>query len=94
MRRDFVANASHELRSPLTVITGYLDTMVDDEALRSNWAQPIEQMREQANRMAHIVTELLELSRLEGSGRASTEEIVDVCGLLGLAAKRFRTAAA
>ena len=87
MRRDFVANASHELRSPLTVITGYLDTMVDDEALPSTWAQPIEQMREQANRMAHIVTELLELSRLEGSGRAGTEEIVDVCGLLGLSRK-------
>lgn len=87
MRRDFVANASHELRSPLTVITGYLDTMVDDEALQSTWAQPIGQMRDQANRMAHIVTELLELSRLEGSGRAGTEEIVDVCGLLGLSRK-------
>ena len=33
MRKDFVANASHELRSPLTVITGYLDTLADDTAL-------------------------------------------------------------
>ena len=64
--------------------------MVDDTALRSTWAQPIEQMRDQANRMAHIVTELLELSRLEGSGRASTEEIVDVCGLLGLSQKELQ----
>jgi len=89
MRRDFVANASHELRSPLTVLTGYLDTMADDETLLSTWGQPIEQMRDQAGRMAHIVTELLELSRLEGSGRASTEEIVDVAGLLGLSRKAF-----
>lgn len=82
MRRDFVANASHELRSPLTVITGYLDTMADDKALLSTWVQPVAQMQDQASRMAHIVTELLELSRLEGSGRASTEDIVDVVGLL------------
>jgi two-component system phosphate regulon sensor histidine kinase PhoR len=87
MRRDFVANASHELRSPLTVLTGYLDTMADDEALLSTWAQPIAQMRDQASRMAHIVTELLELSRLEGSGSATTEELVDVCGMLALSRK-------
>ena len=82
MRRDFVANASHELRSPITVMSGYLDTMADDEELVDTWAQPVRQMQDQARRMTKIVAELLELSRLEGAGSASTEEVVDIAALL------------
>jgi two-component system phosphate regulon sensor histidine kinase PhoR len=87
MRREFVANASHELRSPLTVITGYLDTLAQDEGMPADWEKPIEQMRIQSNRMNAIVAELLELSRLEGGGAAPMDEIVDVCGLLAAARK-------
>ena len=90
MRRDFVANASHELRSPLTVISGYLDTLTEDEDVPVAWAQPLEQMKAQADRMAQIVAELLELSRLEGAGRASTDDIVDVVGLMNLGRKAFQ----
>ena len=71
MRRDFVANASHELRSPLTVISGYLDSLADDAKLEKDWGQPIRQMQLQARRMNTVVSELLELSRLESAGRAS-----------------------
>lgn len=89
MRRDFVGNASHELRSPLTVINGYLESMADDPAVSAEWEQPIAQMRAQAQRMNYIVAELLELSRLESSGQAATDEIVDVCGLLAAARKGY-----
>ncbi len=89
MRRDFVANASHELRSPLTVISGYLDTLTEDAEVPTAWSQPLEQMKAQADRMGRIVAELLELSRLEGAGRASFEDIVDVAGLLNLCRKAF-----
>lgn len=82
MRRDFVANASHELRSPLTVINGYLGAMADDKELVSAWAQPVRQMQDQVTRMTRIVSELLELSRLESSGQAGTGEIVDVGALI------------
>lgn len=87
MRREFVANASHELRSPLTVISGYLDTVADDDEMPEHWRKPLEQMRSQANRMNHIVAELLELSRLEGAGAASQEELVDVGGLIAATKK-------
>ena len=89
MRRDFVANASHELRSPLTVISGYLDGMAEDNRLPEDWAQPVSQMRDQAVRMNRIISELLELSRLEASGNATMEETVDVAGLLAAGRKAF-----
>ena len=89
MRRDFVANASHELRSPLTVISGYLDSLTEDPELEKNWGQPIRQMQEQARRMNTVVSELLELSRLESAGPAGKDEAVDVGGLLAAAKKSF-----
>jgi len=81
MRRDFVANASHELRSPLTVISGYLDSMVDDETL-AEWRVPLRQMQSQALRMKQIITELMELSRLESAGPASAADTVNVASVI------------
>lgn len=89
MRREFVANASHELRSPLTVISGYLDTLVSDTSAPDEWKKPLEQMQAQTARMNKIVAELLELSRLEGSGAATEDELVDVPALLAAAKKTF-----
>ena len=82
MRRDFVANASHELRSPLTVISGYLDALADDNELPAQWAKPVEEMQSQSSRMKQILSELLELSRLESAGSASQDEAVDMAALM------------
>ena len=82
MRQDFVANASHELRSPLTVIGGYLDAMADDEGLDAAWREPVQEMRRQSDRMRGIVQDLLELSRLEAQTAPAEQEPVDVAGLL------------
>lgn len=81
MRRDFVANASHELRSPLTVISGYIDSIADAPDIPSDWAKPVQQMRGQARRMRKILGELLELSRLESAGDADTTDVVEVATL-------------
>ncbi len=82
MRKDFVANASHELRSPLTVIGGYLDAMADDAALDVAWREPVLEMRRQSDRMRGIVQDLLELSRLEAQGGPAEQATVDVAGML------------
>jgi two-component system phosphate regulon sensor histidine kinase PhoR len=89
MRRDFVANASHELRSPLTVISGYLDSLVDDESIPETWTRPVAQMQGQAQRMRQILGEMLELSRLESAGKAAVDESVDVAALLDAARHTF-----
>ncbi len=84
MRKDFVANASHELRTPLTVLSGYLEAMQDDGELAERWAGPVGEMRRQAQRMDKLVTDLLELSRLELADRAEEYSAVDMGALLGL----------
>jgi two-component system, OmpR family, phosphate regulon sensor histidine kinase PhoR len=87
MRKDFVANASHELRSPLTVISGYLDSMSEDAALDPAWASPVAEMRRQAERMNAIVHDLLELSKLESADKEAGEDLIDVAGMLALLRK-------
>jgi len=84
VRRDFVANASHELRSPLTVISGYLETLGQDPALDADFAAPIAEMRRQAARMNAIVRDLLELSRLEETDERAGGEPLDVPALMAL----------
>ena len=86
MRRDFVANASHELRTPLTVISGYLEAMAED-GVAEDQAFPVGQMQSAAKRMNNIISELLELSRLESGGPAGFDNTVDV-GALFVAAKQ------
>jgi two-component system, OmpR family, phosphate regulon sensor histidine kinase PhoR len=87
MRRDFVANASHELRSPLTVITGYLDSMRSDDTVPEEWRQPVSDMTQQAARMRAIIDDMLTLSRLESGAQGRSDEAVDVPGLLALIRK-------
>ena len=87
VRRDFVANASHELRSPLTVISGYLETLSQDPALDRDLAGPVAEMRRQAERMTAIIHDLLELSRLEQTAERVGGEPVDIAALLALLRK-------
>ena len=66
MRRDFVANVSHELKTPLTVINGYLENLMDDDDENTaHWSDVLDQMHQQSGRMSQIVNDLLLLSRLE-----------------------------
>jgi two-component system phosphate regulon sensor histidine kinase PhoR len=91
MRKDFVANASHELRSPLTVISGYLDALADDEKLDHTWNSPVLEMRRQAERMGMIINDLLELSKLESGDRRVEDQPIDVGGMLALLRREVST---
>jgi two-component system phosphate regulon sensor histidine kinase PhoR len=81
-RRDFVANASHELRSPLTVISGYLEVLGDAGDTPEAWRGPVAEMRRQAERMTRILRDLIELTRLESAEASAARDFVDVGGML------------
>ena len=66
MRQDFVANVSHEMRTPLTVIRGYLELMQPDIAERlQDWLPYFEQMQQQMMRIEWLIEDLLLLSKIE-----------------------------
>jgi two-component system phosphate regulon sensor histidine kinase PhoR len=77
VRRDFVANASHELRTPLTSIRGFVEAL-EDGAVHdpSTSARFLGKIRTHADRMAALVEDLLELSRLESGDRSPNWEEV------------------
>ncbi|HTQ36324.1 MAG TPA: phosphate regulon sensor histidine kinase PhoR [Steroidobacteraceae bacterium] len=87
MRKDFVANASHELRSPLTVISGYLETLLSEEELDHGLRAPLAEMQRQARRMNDIVGGLLDLSRLDAATQEAGSDDVDVPALLAVLGK-------
>jgi two-component system phosphate regulon sensor histidine kinase PhoR len=86
MRKDFVANASHELRSPLTVVAGYLETLGSDPGL-GEVAAPIAEMRRQTDRMTRIIEDLLELSRFEANDGPIQGAPIDVAAMAALLRK-------
>jgi two-component system phosphate regulon sensor histidine kinase PhoR len=70
VRRDFVANASHELRTPLTSIKGFVEALEDGATTDPATARRfLGKIRTHADRMAMLVADLLELSRLESGER-------------------------
>ena len=68
VRRDFVANVSHELKTPLTSISGYAETLLSDTPSRETTRQFLTTILGNARRMQRLVDDLLDLSRIE-SGR-------------------------
>ncbi len=83
VRRDFISNVSHELRTPLTVIMGYLETLLDNDSPDlAMWSQPLRGMRQQADRMVHLIEDLLMLARLESQKTPGPGKPVAVPALL------------
>lgn len=82
MRRDFIANVSHELSTPLTVISGYLESLLGRPRPAERVDAALEQMRQQAERMTHLVNDLLQLSRLEIDDAREPEMEIDVAAML------------
>jgi two-component system, OmpR family, phosphate regulon sensor histidine kinase PhoR len=79
MRREFVANVSHELRSPLTAVLGFIETLKgaakDDPVARDRFLTIMER---EAGRMNRLIHDLLHLSRVEADERVRPTERVDV----------------
>ena len=82
VRRDFIADVSHELKTPLTVLTGFLETLVDVELDDKRRQRYLALMQEQAKSMQRLVEDLLTLSSLESEQNAPTETEFAIVPLL------------
>ncbi len=79
VRREFVANVSHELKTPLTAIHGFVETMLDDEQMsRETQQRFLSKLRDQSARLAVLVSDLLTLSRVESEASAVDQEPLDL----------------
>lgn len=83
MRADFVANVSHELRSPLSALAGFIETLKgpakEDVAARARF---LDIMEGEAHRMARLIDDLLSLSRVEANEHLRPRAAVNIAGLL------------
>ncbi|MGH8736745.1 MAG: phosphate regulon sensor histidine kinase PhoR [Burkholderiales bacterium] len=80
MRRDFVANVSHELKTPVTVLSGFVDTLAD-ESIELSSAQRkrfLALMDDQARRMRRLIEDLLTLSALESGAMPEDEQAIEI----------------
>jgi len=80
-RRNFVSSVSHELKTPLTVLVGFLEALSDAETL-PHQNRPLELMQQQASRMQLLVNDLLTLSRLEIESKTVDEVPLPICQLI------------
>ncbi len=78
MRRDFVANVSHEMRTPLTVLAGFVETLQTLDLSPQEIRRYLDLMAVQSERMQTLVSDLLMLSRLEGSPLPGMSDWVDI----------------
>ena len=80
MRRDFVANVSHEIRTPLTVLSGFIETLQTLPLKEEERTRYLALMAQQSQRMQTLVSDLLTLSRLEGSPLPGLPGMVSATG--------------
>lgn len=87
-QRDFLANVSHELKTPLTSIQGFAQAILDGAA-----SQPADAARviyEEAGRMRRLVEDLLDLARIESGNPELRREVLDLTGIVGRVAENFQ----
>jgi two-component system OmpR family sensor kinase len=92
-RKQFIASASHELRTPIFSLGGFLELLADEDLDEETRRQFLDQLRGQVDRMRKLATELLDLSRLESGALELRPEPTDLGMLAREVANEFTPAA-
>jgi signal transduction histidine kinase len=94
IRRDFVANVSHELKTPATslrLLAESLEETIDKDPIQARLFAA--QLKKETERLSHLITDLLDLTRLESQERVENPVPVDVRGVLMTVLARMRRVA-
>jgi two-component system, OmpR family, sensor kinase len=92
-RKEFIANASHELRTPIFSLGGFMELLQDEDLDESTRAEFIATMREQVARLQKLATDLLDLSRLDAGSLDVEREPIPLRALANQIAHEFSAAA-
>jgi len=92
-RKEFIANASHELRTPIFSLGGFVELIDEDDPDPAARAEFVATMREQIERLTKLTTDLLDLSKLDADVLKVRAERLDLRELAGSIAAEFRPAA-
>ena len=84
MRNSFLANVSHDLRTPMTTIAGFVDGMISGVIPSEKQPEYLEIVSSEVHRLSRLVSEILDVSRLESGERKLTETRFDICEMARL----------
>jgi signal transduction histidine kinase len=91
-RKQFIATASHELRTPIFSLGGYVELLQDEDLDETTRQRFLAQIRDQVDRLGRLTTDLLDLSRLEAGSLELRREDVDVRDVVQMVAADFSPA--
>ena len=83
MRQEFTANVSHELKTPMTTIAGFMDGMLDGTIPREKYAYYMQTVSDEVKRLSRLVRSMLDISRLKSTGEEIVKSRFDVTETLG-----------
>ncbi len=90
-RRDFIANASHELRTPIFALGGFVELLDEEEPDPAQRKEFVQTMRQQVARLTKLTADLLDLSKLDADAMKLNAERVDLGEIARRVAGRVRT---
>lgn len=79
MRSSFLANVSHDLKTPMTTISGFIDAIISGAIPPENQTEYLERIKSEVLRLSRLVRQLLDLSRIQAGDRKFTFEQFDIC---------------
>ncbi len=82
-RQEFVANVSHELKTPMTTISGYIDGMLDGTIPPQQQEKYMQIISQETKRLSRLVRSMLEVSRLQAQGVSLHQRPFDLCDSIG-----------
>lgn len=88
LRRELIANISHDLRTPLTMIRGYSEVMRDIPG--ENTPENIQVIIDETNRLTSLVNDMLDISKLESGNITVNNELIDLTALISSSMERYK----